>query len=174
MKPPRKECKSRKLDRQKVLDLHARGFTAPEIAHQQGVNHSTVWRFLERMKPEIGAVEVFKKGRADVLARIQAKSLDAQERIIDTMNDVFVSALTPGQKSGMLIALNAQHGTLFDKERLERGQSTSNAAIITAMLDNAHDKLYTKGVTLPAVPEPSQDENAISDEVNVEEVSTHN
>lgn len=159
MNPPRKECKSRKLDRQKVLDMHARGFSAPEIAHQQGVNHSTVWRFLERMKPELGAVEVFKKGRADVLARIQVKSLDAQERIIDTMNDVFVAALTPSQKSGMLIALNAQHGTLFDKERLERGQSTSNAAIITAMLDNAHDQLYSKAVTSPVVAESSQNES---------------
>lgn len=46
-----KEGKPRKLDRKKVLDLHARGFSAPEIAQQQGVAHSTVWRFLERAKP---------------------------------------------------------------------------------------------------------------------------
>jgi hypothetical protein len=46
-----------------------------------------VWRFLERMKPELGVVEAFKNNRADVLARIQAKLLDAQERIIDMLNN---------------------------------------------------------------------------------------
>jgi len=147
MNNQRKQGKPRKLDRKKVLDLHTRGFSAPEIAQQQGVAHSTVWRFLERMKPEIKAIEEFKKNRADILARIQAKSLDAQERIIDTLDEGLLSALTPSQKSTMLIALNAQNGTLFDKERLERGQSSSNIAILTAMLEGAHDKLYKPAVT---------------------------
>lgn len=157
MNNQRKECKPRKINRKKVLDLHARGFSAPEIAQQQGVAHSTVWRFLERMKPEIGAVEEFKKNRADVLARIQAKSLDAQERIIDTLNDGVLSALTASQKSAMIIALNAQSGTAFDKERLERGQSSSNIAILTAMLEEAHATLY-KPVIPPVVSECSQNE----------------
>jgi hypothetical protein len=142
----RKEGKARKLDRKKVLDLHARGFSAPEIAQQQGVAHSTVWRFLERMKPEIGAVESFKTHRADVLARIQAKSLDAQERIIDTLDDGLLAALTPSQKSSMLIALNAQSGTAFDKERLERGHSTANISTISRMLDNQVSTLFKRAV----------------------------
>ena len=158
----RKQGKPRKLDQKKVLDLHARGFSAPEIAQQQGVAHSTVWRFLERMKPEIVAVEEFKKKRADVLARIQAKSLDAQERIIDTLDEGLLSALTPSQKSAMLIALNAQSGTLYDKERLERGQSSHNLAILTAMLDCAHDKLYPKAVTPPVLPEPSHNKGDLA------------
>ncbi len=140
----RKEGKPRKLDRKKVLDLHARGFSAPEIAQQQGVAHSTVWRFLERMKPEIVAVESFKTHRADVLARIQAKSLDAQERIIDTLDDGLLAALTPSQKSSMLMALNAQSGTAFDKERLERGQSTANISTISRMLDTQVSTLYKR------------------------------
>ncbi len=144
MKNQRKECKPRKLDRKKVMDLHARGFSAPEIAQQQGVAHSTVWRFLERMKPEIGAVEEFKKNRADVLARLQAKSLDAQERIIDTLDDGLLTALTPSQKSSMLIALNAQHGTLFDKERLDRGQSVQNISILSRMIDQQVSTLYKR------------------------------
>lgn len=167
MKTERKVGKARKIDRKKVLDLHARGFTAPEIAQQQGVAHSTVWRFLERMKPELGAVEAFKKGRADVFARIQAKSLDTQERIIDTLDDVSLGALTPSQKSGLIIALNAQAGTLFDKERLERGQSSHNVSIITAMLDAAHDQLYKPG-TPPVAAEPSHPAGEL---VNVKESS---
>lgn len=138
----RKQGTPRKLDQKKVLDMHARGFSAPEIAQQQGVAHSTVWRFLERMKPEIGAIEEFKKTRPEVLARIQAKSLDAQERIIDTLDDGLVGALKPGQKTGLLIALNTINGTAFDKERLERGQSTANHSIVTKMLSSALSDIY--------------------------------
>ena len=159
----RKEGKARKLDRKKVLDLHARGFSAPEIAQQQGVAHSTVWRFLERMKPEIGAVEMFKQNRADVLARIQAKSLDAQERIIDTLDDGLLAALTPSQKSSMLMALNAQSGTAFDKERLERGQSSVNISTISKMVDNQVSTLFKRRVIqqMEAKPvSPNADEAA--------------
>lgn len=138
----RKHGRPRKLDQKKVLDMHARGFSAPEIAHQQGVTHGTVWRFLERMKPEIGAVEDFKNNRANVLARIQAKSLDAQERIIDTLDDGLVATLSPSQKSSMLIALNAENGTLFDKERLERGQSVHNISVVSRMIDDAVQNIY--------------------------------
>lgn len=141
-KSERKESRSRKLDREKVMDMHARGLSAPEIAAQQGVAHSTVWRFLERMKPEKQAVEEFKNNRADALARIQVKSLDAQERIIDTLNEGLVAALTPSQKSSMLIALNAQHGTLFDKERMERGQSVQNISVMSRMIDTAVSEMY--------------------------------
>lgn len=102
---------------------------------------------------ELGAVESFKQNRADVLARIQAKSLDAQERIIDTLNNGVVNALTPSPKSSMLIALNAQSGTTFDKERLERGQSIANISTISRMVDGQVSTLYKRrlesGVALP-------------------------
>lgn len=91
------------------------------------------------MRPELAAVEEFKKTRSDVFARLGAKSLDLQERIIDTMDDGIVGALTPSQKSGMLIALNAQSGTIYDKERLERGQSTANVSLIGRMMGSALD-----------------------------------
>src|SRR5206468_1642386 len=125
----------RKLNRAKALQQAARGMSNPEIAKSQGVNKSTVWRFMQRMQPERQALDQFKTHRADILARIQAKSLDAQERIVDTLNDGVIGALTPSQKSGFLMSLNAQHGTSFDKERLERGQSTSNQSIVSTMLD---------------------------------------
>lgn len=136
-----------------------RGLSNPEIATLLGVNQSTVYRFLERMKPEIGAVEAFKHNRADVLARIQAKSLDAQERIIDTLDDGLLTAFTPSQKSSMLIALNAQSGTLYDKERLERGQSTANISTISRMVDGQVSTLYKRAVTQPVVSEPEQNES---------------
>ena len=134
---------ARKLNRPKALEQAKRGLSNPEIAKQQGVASSTVFRFMQRMRPEQQAVEQFKAGRADVLARLQAKSLDAQERILDTLDDGVIGAITVSQKTGLLMALDAQHGTLFDKERLERGQSTSNQSIMTTMLGHAVKTLYT-------------------------------
>ena len=133
---------ARKLNRAKALQQAARGMSNPEIAKQQGVDKSTVFRFMQRMQPEQQAVDQFKAGRADVLARLQAKSLDAQERILDSLDDRVVKTLTPSQKSGLLMALNAQHGTSFDKERMERGQSVANVSILTSMLNATVKNLY--------------------------------
>jgi len=133
---------ARKLDQSKALEQAKRGLSNPEIAKQQGVASSTVFRFMQRQKPERHAVEQFRAGRADVLARLQAKSLDAQERILDTLDDGVIGALTPSQKTGLLMALNAQHGTSFDKERLERGQSTSNQSVMSTMLNTVVKNLY--------------------------------
>jgi IS30 family transposase len=133
---------ARKLDRAMALEQAKRGMSTVEIAKRQGVAPSTVFRFLQRMKPEQRALEHFKTHRADVLAKLQLKSLDAQERIIDTLNDGVIKALTPSQKSSFLISLNVTTGTCFDKERLQRGQSTSNQSIISRMLDDTVKNLY--------------------------------
>jgi len=141
MSTERTKRASRKLNRARALEQASRGLSNPEIARQQGVNKSTVFRFMQREKPQRQAVELFKLRRADILARIQAKSLDVQEQILDTLDDV-VSALTPSQKSGLIMSLNAQHGTAFDKERLQRGQSTSNQSIISRLVDATVKNLY--------------------------------
>jgi len=138
----RSQRSARKLDRKKVLDLHQRGLSNSEIAKHEGVATTTVWRFLQQTEPERRDLERFKQGRADVLARLQAKSLDAQERILDTLKDGVLDALKPQEKNGLMLALNAQHGTCFDKERLERGQSTSNQSIVSSMIDSTVKDLY--------------------------------
>ena len=145
----RTQRNARKLDRKKVQDLHAQGLSTTEIAQHQGVAPSTVWRFLQQSKPEQHALEQFKAGRADVLARIQAKSLSAQEMIIDTLDEDLISALQPHQKSGLLMALNVQAGTLFDKERLERGKSTSNLSLFTRLVEQVDRDLFIKKPTEP-------------------------
>ena len=63
-----------------------------------------------------------------MLARLQIKSLDAQERLLDSLTDEVLGALTIHQKGALLVSLNAQAGTLYDKERLETGRSTANVS----------------------------------------------
>lgn len=159
----RLERSARKLNRKAALEQKARGLSNPEIASLQGVAVSTVRRFMERMKPEEAAITEFKQGRADVLARIQAKSLELQERIIDSLGDGVVDALAPHQKSALLHSLNTVAGTLYDKERLERGQSTSNLAVMGRIMGQAHGSLWSDRVTpqessvqpVEAIPPPT-------------------
>jgi len=149
---------ARKLDRAKVLDLHEKGMSDGEIATHQGVARSTVWRFLQQTKPERQALEYFKAHRADVLARLHAKSLDVQERIIDTLDDAVIKALTPSQKTGLLMSLNAQSGTTFDKERLERGKSTMNVSTLGRILGAAFGSAHKHG---PIHPQDGAREGAL-------------
>jgi predicted transcriptional regulator len=136
-----------RIDRKKAKKLYDQGCSTPMIAKFMGVNQSTVWRHLQILKPEKQALKRFQTNRADILAKVQAKSLNLQAELLDTLNDGVIQALKPGEKTGLLMALNAQHGTLFDKERLERGQSTSNQSIHSTMLDATVKELYK-----PALP----------------------
>jgi hypothetical protein len=87
-------------------------------------------------------VEGFKRGRADVLARLQAKSLMTQELILDALaKDGVVDALTPHQKGTLLYSLNALAGTLYDKERLEVGKSTANVSSLGEIMRQAFQDL---------------------------------
>jgi IS30 family transposase len=137
----RTQRKARKLDRAKVLELSEQGLSTADIAKHQQVAPSTIFRFLQQTQPERLALEAFKKERGDVFSRLSAKSLDLQEKIIDTFDDGLVAALTPSQKSGLLMTLNVQAGTLYDKERLERGQSTHNVSLLGKMILEAESEL---------------------------------
>lgn len=140
-KTERLQRSARKLDRKAALEQRARGLSNPEIAGLQGVAASTVRRFMDRMEPELAAVEEFKSGRADALARIQGKSLDLQERIIDSMTDHVLDTLAPHQKNGLLMSVNTVFGTAYDKERLERGKSTQNIGLIAKMMGDSLSRI---------------------------------
>jgi IS30 family transposase len=146
-KRQRNECKARKLDREKVLDLHRKGLSSVAIAQHQGVAPSTVWRFLERTKPQQQALERFKTNRANELANVHGKAIEVQSLVLDRMkkdleNNVVVDALTPTAKTQYLNAAAMAGGVSFDKERLERNLSTSNQSIHSTMLDATVKNMY--------------------------------
>lgn len=78
-----------------------------------------------------------------MLATLQAKNLTIQERLLERLGeDGLLAALTPAQITGMMFALNTQHGTLYDKERLETGQSTANHSLVTQILQSTVRDIY--------------------------------
>lgn len=143
----------RKLDPKKVIELRGKGLSVSEIAQHQGVAPSTVWRFLDRSEPHRQALESFKAGRGNEFATLQAKSMALQHKILDTFDDGILAAMTTHQKTGLVSVLSAQTGTLYDKERLETGKSTSNVGMIHKLMGDAFDAAYQ-----PAQDAAPQDE----------------
>lgn len=134
----------RKMNQRVAIDQAKRGMNNADIARAQGLSKSTVGDFMARMNVERGELESFKSQRADVLAQMQAMSLDVQRDLLKALKDRDLSALTPQQMSSLMFALNAQHGTTYDKERLERGQSTSNQSIVSRLIDHTVKDLYAQ------------------------------
>lgn len=125
------------------------GLNQNEIAKAQGVNPSTIWRFLSKLKLNKSSVDTFRANRADIFAELQGDAIDLQKRVIASFDDGILSALKPSEKTGLMMSLNAVTGTIYDKERLETGKSTQNVSSLTRILgsafDGAHKPLIDKG-----------------------------
>jgi IS30 family transposase len=157
---------ARKLDRAKVVELAEQGLKTVDIAKHQGVAPSTIFRFLQHTEPDRHALEAFKKDRGDHFARLSMKSLELQDKIVDTFDDALIRTLKPHEKGSLLHALNIQAGTLYDKERLERGQSTSNLSILGKIITAAEAMLgapkavpATTTGRAPAVPAKEEEDH---------------
>ncbi len=152
----RKQRTARKIDREKVMELHRQGLKVADIATHQGVAPSTVWRFLSSTSEEQQALKDYVSGRAQVFQRLQAKSLDLQHRVLDTFDDGILKAMTTHQKTGLVSVLSAQTGTLYDKERLETGKSTQNVGIVARMMGDAVRTAHDQPQANETAPEPAE------------------
>jgi len=141
--PAKPQRKPRKINRDKVMQLTAQGLSAVDIAKHQECSPSTITRFLQAYQVDKEALRQYKDGRADILAWLQGRNLKIQTELLGRL-DGLPDALTPQQICGLLFALNTQHGTLFDKERLERGQSTANISTISKMVDAQVSTLFKR------------------------------
>lgn len=108
-----------KIDVSKALELRLKGLSYRDIAVFFKCSHSSV---AERLKPYIQGdeidLEVYKTHRADLMTLKQAQVMGAL-----TIEDIEKASA----KDKALV-----YGIFYDKERLERGQSTSNIATILA------------------------------------------
>jgi hypothetical protein len=110
-----------------VIDQIARNpnLTTMELGKLNGVDHSAVVRLLQRHGITRERVEDYKTGRADLLAGLQETVLASI-----TGDDIKKASLRD-----KVIAM----ATLYDKERLERGQSTQNASVFFRIIEQACD-----------------------------------
>lgn len=126
--PTRRRGGGRKnLDPKPILAELAVGMSPTEVAKKHGVYPSSIHRLRNRYGGLKETVAEFVKNRADILAENQELGLQISKMVLKSMaSEEAINALDPRQKIALLTAANTGVGILYDKERLERGQSTAN------------------------------------------------
>ena len=115
-----------KIDLSQAINLRIKGLSYQEIADYFGVRKQSVHEALQPYAIQTaGSLEAFKQHRADILAGRQMECLQ-----LLTADDI--KKASPRDKAIIF-------GTLYDKERLERGQSTSNVSLLSRLIDEAPD-----------------------------------
>ena len=132
---------TRKIDPGKIAAHAAAGLTHKEIAAIHGVAPSNVTRFLERYSIQQADTERYKKHRADIFAFTGSKASAVVDSVLDSIGQDIengvLDALEPRIKAGIARDLSVVKGVYFDKERLERGQSSQNISLIGKMMGSA-------------------------------------
>ena len=98
------------------------GATQAQVAKSANVSRAAITQTLKRYGIERNMLESFKQNRADIMAGIQ-------ETVAASLTEDDIKKASVRDKTILF-------GTLYDKERLERGQSTSNQSImLRAIMD---------------------------------------
>ena len=144
---PTRKAHNRKLNEKRVIQLAEQGFSTYEIANTQGVNHSSVHRFLANYQIEKKQTETYKVDRANLLSYTGSKFHSLVTRIADELqrdaDNGVLAALGPEAKGKLARDLSVVQGVVFDKERLERGESTSNVSMIAKIMAPAMDAAFS-------------------------------
>jgi len=137
--------RQRKFDHGAALELALNGWRYSEIASRYAVSESAVAQALAKYQNLLnglqnGELESYRKNRTELFT--------ATEREL-------MASLTHPDKLAKASLNNVAYAfqQIHTARRLEEGKSTENKSIITAMLDGAHDKLFTP-VTQPVVDNP--------------------
>ena len=99
-----------------ILEYRTKGLTYEEIGNLLGCTKVNIHYRLKPYMDEINGLADYKKHRADVIA-IKGR------KILNSLTDEDIQKAPAGQRVMM-------YGILYDKERLERGESTHNIASI--------------------------------------------
>ena len=109
---PAIDYRSKCIPLEKIIELYQKGLTQVEIAKFFGCTKQAIHQRISPFKEDLEALPSFKSFRADVLAF-------HQRRILSRLTEDDLKKASGYQKVGMF-------GILYDKERLERGETTQN------------------------------------------------
>jgi len=114
----RQASKSKHTPIKRIVNQLALGAKPSQVAKSVNVSRQAISQILKRYGIERNLVESFKENRADIFAGIQ-------ETVAHSLTEADIKDASLRDRTVLL-------GVLFDKERLERGQSTQNIATIMA------------------------------------------
>lgn len=104
-------------DPAKVGELLARGMSHREAGQLLGISRQAVDKLVKRYKLDPEGVEEFRKHKGVILDNMQA-------RLIGSISDAEIAKMAPRDR---ILAF----GILYDKTRLEKGESTSNISLFS-------------------------------------------
>ncbi len=100
-----------------ILELYDKPLKMTEVGRILGLSKQAISQRIQRARPKVDRLRRFKKHRGDVFAQKQVELLDAL-----TLDDI----KGMGGRDKVV-----SFGILYDKERLERGQSSVNLGVHT-------------------------------------------
>lgn len=125
---------NRHYNRKRVVTLAQAGIPPALIAKDQDVAISTITRYLDKIKPQLGEIKRYTNSRADALALSQLKLQALSDAILDEWikDPAKLTSQDIRLQKEVLVAVQGAKTYEYNSERLERGQSTSNQAMIHA------------------------------------------
>lgn len=115
--------KRKRLDVDKVLKQRAKNplMSLSDQAKLNGVSKQALSQLFQRHGVDINTVEMYKETRADLFA-------GKQEMVLGLLDEVALKRMVEKAPMAAITFFNS----LFNNERLERGLSTQNSAVILA------------------------------------------
>ena len=130
-----------KIDEEKFIELFQRNpnIQLREAAKILGVSHNAVWKAKNRIEgiDDVEIVEDFKKTRADIFAAGQAKLLSIW------LTDDRIKNMRAGEAA-------LWFNSLYNNERLERGQSTQNISVADEYIRRRDTRKCNDNIELPS------------------------
>ena len=125
-----------------VKSLVDAGTNYRKINEITGVSLGHITKIVKEFESSQELIDWYQKNKLNVLMKAQLENLALQEAIRNSITEDDLKKWTPDQQARWYQVLGTDHGIKFDKERLERGQSTENVSvIIEAIMDLKRRKM---------------------------------
>jgi transposase len=136
-----KQKESRKIDDDKVIELLEKNVSPKDIAQNQNVALSTIYRFIEKVSPKNKELERFKKNKATYLSDLNAKQHEIlnllYQDIIDTLRED-IKSYSANEKRALIHSIQGGIGLISQEIREELGQGAQRVNQLTIIVEAAH------------------------------------
>jgi transposase len=105
-----------------------------------GVSLGYITKIVKQFESNQELIEWYRENKLQILMKTQMDNLALQEAIRDSVTADEIKKWTPDQKARWYQVLGTDYGIKFDKERLEKGESTENIDIILEMIYRVRDE----------------------------------
>ena len=110
------------------------GVPRRKIVQTLGISLGHIGNIIKEFDSNQELIEWYQKNRLAVLHKAQIDNLAIQDAIRGSLTKEEIDKWTPGQKAQWFTAAGTDFGIKYDKERLEKGESTENVAVVVGAI----------------------------------------